>query len=142
MHQHDPYHWMELTFKERGDEQLLADWEEAKRRAEAENDTWIKMEFCDRYRSGEYWRERREKTHPRPKPRVIAPKNPHDFTIGRALAAERVRARMRQDQLATATGITRETISKVERNRRPLLFDEGCRIADALEISLEHLRAR
>jgi len=67
--------------------------------------------------------------------------DPSFHPIGRAVAAERVRARLRQRDLAEAADMTRDSIARVEREARRLTFDEACRLADALRVPLDRFRA-
>jgi len=116
------------------DEQLLADWDEAVRRDVADPDEMACLQLWDAVRFGQYWDSRRQKEQ------VATRAKPASYPVGRALAAERVRARLTQDALAAAADMSRDSITRIERNVRPMTFDEACRLADALRVPLDRFR--
>lgn len=59
--------------------------------------------------------------------------------LAKRVAAARQRAGLTQAQLAEASGVTDETISRIERGRYEPAVSTLFRMADALEISLDHL---
>lgn len=140
---------IDQTMRQRGtrDPQLLADWEAACDRARITKNFIEKVKFLEHYRCGDYYRERQRGGARRPATTAVgAPRAEQQQTvtylIGRAVAAERVRARLRQADLAARVGLSRNALAKVEAEKRRLTFAEACSIADTLDISLEHLRAR
>jgi DNA-binding XRE family transcriptional regulator len=144
-------HWAALRedIENREDEQLLADWDEAVRRDEADPEAWARLSLWDAVRSGNYIQERRAQEKARhtstrstvrgPKPPTETP-DPSFYPIGRAVAAERVRARLRQRDLADAADMTRDSIARIEREAKRMTFEEACRLADALRVPLDRFR--
>jgi DNA-binding XRE family transcriptional regulator len=144
-------HWAAIReeFENREDEQLLADWEEAVRQDQIDPRSLSRVCFYDAFRSGRYMEERRAKELARrasnrstvrgakPAPVTI---DPSPFPTGRALAAERVRARLRQRDLADAANMTRDSIARIEREAKRMTFEEACRLADALRVPLDRFR--
>lgn len=118
------------------DEQLMADWEQAKRRDTEDPDGIDIMRFIEGFNSGRYWEDRKKGRRREPEPTLE-----QIYTIGRQLAAERVRAGLRQQELAAAAGLSRDAIAKIERNARHLSFAEACRLADALRVPLDSFRS-
>jgi hypothetical protein len=116
------------------DEQLLAEWDEAVRRDLFDPDEMACLQLWDAVRSGQYWDSRRQKQQ------VATRTKPASYPTGRALAAERVRARLTQRALAAASDLSRDSITRIERNVRPMTFDEACRLADALKVPLDRFR--
>ncbi len=145
-------HWAALRedIENREDEQLLADWDEAVRQDEADPEAWARHSLWDAVRSGTYMRDRRAQekardTSTRSTVRGAKPAtqmlDPSFHPIGRAVAAERVRAHLRQRDLAEAADMTRDSIARIEREAKRLTFDEACRLADALRVPLDRFRA-
>jgi DNA-binding XRE family transcriptional regulator len=144
-------HWAAIReeFENREDEQLLADWDEAVRQNEIDPESQARVLFYDAFRSGRYMEERRAKEKARDastrstvgdaKPPTLKP-DPSPSPIGRAVAAERVRARLRQRDLAEAADMTRDSIARIEREAKRMTFDEACRLADALRVPLDRFR--
>ena len=144
-------HWAAIReeFENREDDQLLADWDEAVRLNELDPESLARLTLWDAIRSGEYIRERRAQklasdvstlsTLPGVRPPKLTP-DPPPYPIGRAVAAERVRARLRQRDLAEAADMTRDSIARIEREARRMTFDEACRLADVLRVPLDRFR--
>ena len=118
----------------RGDDQLLADWDEATRRDLADPNEIARSLLWDAVRFGQYWDERRQKEQTKRTPK------PASYPVGRALAAERVRARLTQHDLAAAADMTRDSIGRIERSVRLMTFEEACRLADALKVPIDRFR--
>jgi transcriptional regulator with XRE-family HTH domain len=60
-------------------------------------------------------------------------------TIGERIRNERVMWGMTQEELAEATGIDRDKISRIETSDRQVRVDELTKLADTFEVSVEHL---
>ncbi|HJT37999.1 MAG TPA: helix-turn-helix transcriptional regulator [Actinomycetota bacterium] len=115
------------------DEQLLAEWDEATRRDLADPHGWARSELWDSVRFGTYSDVRRaQKQAKRPRPL--------EYPVGRALAAERARARLTQHALALEADMTRDSIARIERNARAMTFEEACKLADVLRVPLDRFR--
>jgi len=133
----------------REDEQLLAEWDEAVRRDREDPESFASLQLWDAVRSGRYMEERRARASARDAAtrstvRGVRPAtllaDPSPSPIGRAVAAERVRARLRQRDLADAAAMTRDSIARIEREAKRMTFDEACRLADALRVPLDRFR--
>ena len=131
------------------DEQLLAEWDEAVRQDQADHESMALLTLWDSVRSGEYMRQRRAREQARDASTrsTVRGAKPASATIdlspyptGRALAAERVRARLRQRDLADAADMTRDSIARIEREAKRMTFEEACRLADALRVPLDRFR--
>jgi len=132
------------------DPEMLAEWEEAKARDEAEGRSTHKMLLWDRIHTGAYHiekrrRELRQKASER-RARALSLRPDKDDgelgarRIGDAVAVARRKGRLTQAKLAEAVGFTRSSLAHIESGRKRLTFDEACRLADALAIPLEQLR--
>jgi DNA-binding XRE family transcriptional regulator len=133
----------------REDEQLLAEWDDAVRRDQADPESMASLALWDAVRSGRYLEERRARESARDSAtrstvggarHVTVAFEPSSYPIGRAVAAERVRARLRQSDLADAAEMTRDAIARIEREAKRMTFDEACRLADALKVPLDRFR--
>lgn len=62
--------------------------------------------------------------------------------LGRNIRAERRRQRLNQEDLASAVGMSRSSITNIELGRQSLLVDHLYRIADALGTTPEALMPR
>jgi DNA-binding XRE family transcriptional regulator len=131
------------------DERLLAEWDNAVRQDQANPQTRACSDLWDAVRSGRYMRDRRAEEQARDVStrtsvrgaRPVSPTvDPSAYPTGRALAAERVRARLRQRDLAEAAEMTRDAIARIEREAKRMTFDEACRLADALRVPLDRFR--
>ena len=65
--------------------------------------------------------------------------NTGNTRLARRLAAARRRAGLTQAELAEASGVTDETISRIERGRYEPAVSTFFRLADALDVSLDQL---
>jgi len=131
----------------REDEQLLAQWDEAVRQDQADPDSMACLALWDAVRFGRYTEERRARESAlEAATRSIVhglrpvPVDTSTYPTGRAVAAERVRARLRQRDLAEAAGMTRDAIARIEREAKRMTFEEACRLADALRVPLDRFR--
>lgn len=142
----EPYdhykHWEEL-FRS-GPPELLADWEEAKRRDRIEPDTMARVRFLDFYRSGEWARAYHAMRAARGDGRTLRapPERPErtETREGALLRAHRILAEVTLRELEGRTGIPRSALSRIERGRSVLSLAAAVKIADALDISLDALR--
>ncbi|MGZ4210506.1 MAG: helix-turn-helix domain-containing protein [Actinomycetota bacterium] len=152
-------HWdrLEEEIVMRDDEQLLADWREAQRRDETEGGPWNRLELWDAVRSAQYFTDRRDRdqlgggasrqtmatsrqTMAAGLPAARDDREVAVHPVGRAVAAERARAGLRQAECAEGAGMTRDALAKVEAGQRRLTFVEACRLADFLRVPLDRFR--
>jgi transcriptional regulator with XRE-family HTH domain len=72
-------------------------------------------------------------------PASPAGRNEAGTELARRVAAARLRSGLTQAQLAEASGVTDETISRIERGRYEPAVSTLFRLAEALEVSLDRL---
>lgn len=69
----------------------------------------------------------------------MAPQRPHAATAGARIRAARLERGWTQDDLAAAVGVSRSAVAQWETDRAGQIRANLTRVAEALEISVEHL---
>lgn len=128
-----PFRFIEPEIYGRRDADLTAAWLRAKAEDAVAGNALGRIKLWEKVRSGVWAREQRARRS------GIDPDDPFRRKItvsGRLLKVERVRAGYTLRDLATETGISRSTLSRMERGAARFDLERLSRIASALDVPL------
>lgn len=134
--------WADERIASYRNEDLTADWEEAKERDRIEGDDIHQAEVLELVRTRLWFEKnkmRRKEGIARRTTKGRAPRGER-AQVGRLVRAERVIAGMTLRQLARITGISRSALSRIETGHAWLSVARATVIADVLGLSLDAFR--